>query len=160
MLAISVPKHRMLTPRVQFPRIGIGSLITAISKLEFQQSRSGRTPRFLNPKRTFISEYYTDGRKSSVFDYGPENCKTRSLFGVRMEDELAEDLPKRSRPAIRVGADGDSIKTLVRDFRSFDGAETGLVGGHASLLYPPSSPKPNLRINSNVHPHRSAASGW
>jgi len=149
MLAISA-EHRMTHEYI--PRIGIGSLITGDSKLEFHKADPAELQRILKSQTDLISEYYTDGE---VVDYGQKLQDPFSLvFG--MEDELRKTFQSVRGAGDSVEQTGDSIKTLVRDFRSLIGAEPASGGTPPS--YPPSSPNQSS-INSNVHPASLAAFG-
>ncbi|TWT95472.1 MlaD family protein [Neorhodopirellula pilleata] len=108
------------------PQIGIGSLITGDSKLEFRKAEPRELKAIFESDLDMIERVYSDGE---YFAYGQKLDDPFSLiFG--MEDEL-----KTTFQSIRGAGDavqdiGQSIQTLVNDVR-------GVIG-----IEPVSSPQP------------------
>ncbi|EMB14458.1 MlaD family protein [Rhodopirellula europaea] len=99
------------------PQIGIGSLITGDSKLEFRKADRRELIGLFDDNPDLIEQPYTDGE---LFDYGKKLEDPFSLiFG--MEDELVSTFRSVRGAGDAIQNIGSDIKGLVRDVRGVIG---------------------------------------
>jgi len=101
------------------PQIGIGSLITGDSKLEFQKAEPASLKKIFEDNLDLIDQPYTDGE---YLRYGVKlDDPFTLLFG--MEDELRSTFRSIRGAGDAVQDIGGSIEGLVRDVRNVIGLE-------------------------------------
>lgn len=111
------------------PQIGIGSLITGDSKLEFRKAEPRELKAIFESDMDMVERVYSDGE---YFAYGQKLDDPFSLmFG--MEDELKSTFQSIRGAGDAVQNIGESIETLVRDVR-------GVIGIDPSPTSPPTFP--------------------
>ncbi|TWU15757.1 MlaD family protein [Allorhodopirellula heiligendammensis] len=112
------------------PQIGIGSLITGDSKLEFRKAEPQELAALFPDDPAMIDRTYSNGEH---LDYGQKlDDPFTLLFG--MEDELRSTFSSIRHAGDAVQGTGESIQSLVNDVRGLIGIEP------SSNAYPPGFP--------------------
>lgn len=124
------------------PQIGIGSLITGDSKLEFRKAEPQELEKLFKDDMAMIDRTYSDGE---YLHYGQKlDDPFTLLFG--MEDELRTTFRSIRHAGNAVQGTGESIQSLVNDVR-------GLIGIEPSPnAHPPGFPPPTSSFPTNSSP--------
>ncbi|MEM6364225.1 MAG: MlaD family protein, partial [Planctomycetota bacterium] len=145
-LALAMDTQYPMTHRY-IPQIGIGSLITGDSKLEFQKATQAELTKALNCNLDLINERYADGDK---LDFGKKlEDPFTLLFG--MEDELRETFRSIRGAGDAVQEVGQSIEVLVRDVRGVIGVAPPAAAPRGPVPFPSSDLVPRSDLGPN-HP--------
>ncbi len=124
------------------PQIGIGSLITGDSKLEFRKAEPQELQALFNDDLAMIDRTYSDGEH---LEYGQKiDDPFTLLFG--MEDELRSTFSSIRHAGDAVQGTGESIQSLVNDVRGLIGVEP------SSNAYPPGYPPQTSAIPTHASP--------
>ncbi|TWT73112.1 MlaD family protein [Allorhodopirellula solitaria] len=137
------------------PQIGIGSLITGDSKLEFRKAEPAELDALFRDDLAMVDRTYSDGEH---LDYGQKLADPFTLlFG--MEDELRSTFTSIRHAGDAVQGTGDSIRSLVHDVRGLIGIEPR--SNARTPGYPPQSSLVPAHSTQGAAPDRlrSAQSG-
>ena len=108
---------------VYVPQIGLGSLITGDSKLEFVRAERNLLEQIFVNDMDLINQPYTD---MEVFKYGQKKADPFSvLFG--MEDELRSTFGSVRGAGDAIQDIAGSVESLVRDVRGFIGVDAAAI---------------------------------
>lgn len=138
-------EHKMTHQYI--PQIGIGSLITGDSKLEFRKAEPRELQKLLGQDQDLIERTYSN---DEYFAYGQKLEDPFSLlFG--MEDEMRSTFRSIRGAGDAVQDIGQSIQTLVRDVR-------GVIGIDPVPTPPTNSFPAGVPLQSSTGPGFSASS--
>lgn len=117
-LALAMDAEHAMSHRY-IPQIGIGSLITGDSKLEFRKASNDELKTIFATDKDLVDQLYSEGEH---FAFGRKLDDPFSLiFG--MEDELKTTFGSIRGAGDAVKGIGDSIQSLVRDVRGVIGID-------------------------------------
>lgn len=162
MLTLSMDESIQMTHEYT-PQIGIGSLITGDSKLEFRKADRRELAQLFANNEDMISQPYTDGE---TYLYGRKlEDPFNLIFG--MEDELVSTFRSVRGAGDAIQDIGSDIKGLVRDVRGVIGlspaapssAPSVPMGGFPQSMAPaPEWARPILLTSHSIPPNSASSS--